>query len=48
MGLYFTATFHCLFPLYHARKGRPTGTATDPTVVHTVTLRLIHCTEAAQ
>lgn len=44
----FKKFFTAFFSLYNARKGRPTGTATNPTVVRAVTLRLIHCIKAAQ
>lgn len=38
----------CLFSVYHACRGRPSRGATDPTVVHTINLRLIRCVEAAR
>lgn len=46
---HFTATFlHFLFLSIMLVKEDQQETATNPTFVHAVALRLIHCTKAAQ
>lgn len=43
----FIPCFAVSFVSFMLVKKEPTGTTTDPTLVDTVTQRLIHCTEAA-